>query len=509
MTELMGTDLPTSRKVQLAASALGQQGQHGAMTALARDFGVARGTVYSAKQTASEVLAAHFAMAVAAPVVQEAAPWLNVRVDEAQIRRVVAALRIVVPGTLRPIEELLPILYPGLRLSYGTIQGMAVDAEAKAAAFNAQVDLSSLTAGALDELFSQGQPVLGGIGLDCGYAFCLQLRQSRSAEDWAEVLRGAQAQGLDLDIAVMDAAPGIAAGLSAVMSQCQHRADCFHVKYELGKVQRIFEQRAYAAMARLEETLQGLANAKAKGVSARKWQGRLFWDRGSCAEAIERHDSFEQAAKRVDEALEFVDLRTCRIRSAEEVEQMLRQAAQQIRAIDDHRARKVGRYLHNRIPELVLACRDLEQDLRGLAATFGEEPVALACVVVRLLHCIDQPHHRWQRPTHERQLLAAFGLLRRMLGARADALLNAVEHHVQARHRASSVIEGLNSSLRPHLYLHRGVTQGFLELFRAYFNLRNRRSGPYQHMSPYERLTGVPVSDWLTMIGLPPPSQSN
>ena len=506
MTELTRTGLPTSRKVDLAASALGRQGQHGAMTALAVDFGVSRGTVYSARQTAKDVLAAHFAEVAATP---PPVPWLNVRVDEAHVRRVVAALRVVVPGTLRPIVELLPILFPGLRLSYGTIQALAAEAEAKAAAFNASVDLSSLTAGALDELFSQRRPVLGGIGLDCGYAFCLQMRESRSAEDWAEVLRGAKAQGLDLDLAVMDAAPGIAAGLRAEMPQCQGRADCFHVKYELGKVQRVFEQRAYGAMARLEETLRGLADAKAKDVSARKWQGRLFWDRGKCAEAIERHDTFEQAAKLVDEALEFVDLRTCRVRSADETEQMLRQAAQQIRAIDDKRAQSAGRYLNNRIPELVLACRDLEQDLRGLAATFSEEPVALACVVERLLHCIDKPRHRWQRPTNERLMLAAFGLLRRQLAARADALLNAVEYHLQARHRASSAIEGLNSSLRPHLYLHRGVTQGFLELFRAYFNLRNRRSGPYQRMSPYERLTGVPVDDWLTMIGLPPSSQLN
>jgi hypothetical protein len=509
MTELMRTDLPTSRKVQLAASALGQQGQHGAMTALARDFGVARGTVYSAKQTASEVLAAHFVPASAAPVVSDAAQGLMVRVDEAQIRRAIASLRVVVPGTLRPIEDLLPILYPGLRLSYGTIQGLAVDAEVKAAVFNALVELSGLTAGALDELFSQGRPVLGGIGLDTGYAFCLQLRESRSAEDWAEVLRAAKAQGLDLDLVVKDAAQGIAAGLSAVYPECQQRDDCFHVKYELGKVQRILEQRAFGAIARLEETRQDLLAAQTQKAATHKWHSRLWWAEKRCATAIELHDTFERAAKLVDEALEFVDLRTCCIRSADEVEQMLRQAAQQVMNLTEDRARKVGRYLLNRTPGLVLASRELEQDLRGLATTFGEEPVALASYVVRLLDSLDLPRNHWQRPNNERLLLAAFGLLRQQRPDSADALVNAVRHFVQQRHRASSAIEGLNSSLRPHLYVHRGVTQGFLELFRAYFNLRNRRSGPYQGLSAYERLTGKPVQDWLTLIGLPPTASSS
>ena len=43
------------------------------------------------------------------------------------------------------------------------------------------------------------------------------------------------------------------------------------------------------------------------------------------------------------------------------------------------------------------------------------------------------------------------------------------------RHRASSAIEGFNAALRPYLYVHKGATQGFLDLFRAWFNLRTRR----------------------------------
>ena len=48
------------------------------------------------------------------------------------------------------------------------------------------------------------------------------------------------------------------------------------------------------------------------------------------------------------------------------------------------------------------------------------------------------------------------------------------------RHRASSAIEGFNAALRPYLYVHKGVTQGFLELFRAYFNLRHSPLGASQ-----------------------------
>ncbi len=509
MTELMRTDLPTSRKVQLAASALGRQGQHGAMADLARTFGVARGTVYSAKATASEVLKEHFAAAESRAAEAPETASVLVRVDEAQLRRAIVALRAVGRMTLRPIEELLPILYPGVGASYGKIQGIAVEAEEKATRFNSQADLSGITEAALDEMFSQGQPVLSGICLNSGYAFCLQLRDSRGTKDWAEVLRAARSQGVNLEVVVKDAAQGIAAGVEEVYPGADQRDDCFHAKYEIGKVQQLLEQRALGRIANVDELCRRLAQAEAQGRPVNKWRSKLWWARGSCEEAIALHDSFERAAKLADEGMEFVDLRTGHIRSAAEAGQMLAQAANAMLSLSDFHCRRVGRYLRNRTPGLVKAGGELEHQLCNLARTSGEEPVALACLVLRLLKSLDEPRRRWQRPANERHLLAAFARLHELLPTKADGLLNAVSYFLQIRRRASSAIEGLNSVLRPHLYLHRGVTQGYLELFRAYFNLRTRRSGPFKGMSAHQRLTGQAVKDWLTLIGFPPSAQAN
>ena len=68
------------------------------------------------------------------------------------------ALRVLAPNAIRPIEDLVPLLYPGVKVSYGTIQQMLVEAEGRAARFNAQVSLGGVEAGALDEMFSQGEP---------------------------------------------------------------------------------------------------------------------------------------------------------------------------------------------------------------------------------------------------------------------------------------------------------------------------------------------------------------
>ena len=65
------------------------------------------------------------------------------------------------PNAIRPIEDLVPLLYPGVKVSYGTIQQMLVEAEGRAARFNAQVSL-----GGVDLEISQGEPVLAGVDLE-------------------------------------------------------------------------------------------------------------------------------------------------------------------------------------------------------------------------------------------------------------------------------------------------------------------------------------------------------
>jgi hypothetical protein len=164
MTGLHRTPLRSSQKIECVAKALAGQEACDGIAGLSREYGVSRPTVYAAKGAASEVLREHFEEAESDPTV-----W--VKVNSAQVRRTVVALRVMSPNAVRPIEDLIPIVYPGVGLSYGKVQSMAAEAEAQAALFNAKADLSGVRAGALDELFSQGEPVLGGVDLDSGYLF--------------------------------------------------------------------------------------------------------------------------------------------------------------------------------------------------------------------------------------------------------------------------------------------------------------------------------------------------
>ena len=299
MTVLQRTDLTTSQKIQCAAAAVAGQHEHGSKTALSETYEISRPTVYAVGATAESVLRSHFE----APLLGGAG--VRVRVDDAQLRRAVVALRVMAPNAIRPIEDLLPLRYPGVRVSYGTIQSMLVEAEARAARFNAGVSLDGVKAGALDELFSQGEPVLAGVDLDSGYLFGLSASATRDGQAWAELLRAGQGQGLGLEVVVKDAARGIAAGVSEVFPEAEQRDDCFHVLYEMNRVRRKLERRAWAAIEREGEALARLGKIRARDKTCRrkaKWA--LSKARRACAEAIERFDEFEAAMDTVRGALE-------------------------------------------------------------------------------------------------------------------------------------------------------------------------------------------------------------
>jgi hypothetical protein len=499
MTGLHRTDLTTSQKIQCAAQALARQDEHGSKTSLSREYEVSRPTVYAAGETAEAVLRSHFESRL---LEGEA---VEVRVDDAQLRRALVALRVVSPNALRPIEDLLPLVYPGVKVSYGKIQQLLVEAEEQAREFNEQADLSGIEAGALDEMFSQGDPVLAGIDLDGGYLFGLELSERRDAGAWSQVLRAGQAQGLELSVVVKDAAAGIGAGVSEVFPEAEQRDDCFHALYEMNKVRRVLERRGYGSIEREVEALRRLGTIRAHHSERRREAKRaLSTAQRQCAEAIARFDGFDTAMEQLRRAIECVDLDTGELHRPEHVEALIGQSADALDSLDVGECPKLARYLRNRAPGLALAQASLLPKLEALAEHYSLEVVALGCIVWQLVKALRKHPHRWRRRALQRHLLGAYGELRKHLGARADGLLDAVEQLLIHRHRASSAIEGFNAALRPFLYVHKGVTQGFLELFRAYYNLRTRRWGRHKSTSAHECLSGERVEDWLTVLGYPP-----
>ena len=297
----------------------------------------------------------------------------------------------------------------------------------------------------------------------------------------------------------------IAAGVAAVFPHAEQRDDCFHVLYEMNKVRGRMERCAYAAIEREGEALGRLGKRRAQDqMRRRKAKRALSRARCECTVAIERFDELDAAMHTLRGALECVDLRTGQLHHPAHVEERLAQVAGRIESLGMGQCTKLAKYLRNRAPGLVLAQKSVLPRLEALAEQWSMQAVSLGCLCGFLVKGLKThpPHAR--RGALSRHLLAAYGALRDRLGGAGAALLDAVEAVLHQRHRASSAIEGFNATLRPYLYVHKGVTRGFLALFRAWFNLRTRRWGRHKGTSAHPCLTGQRVHDWLTLLGYPP-----
>jgi hypothetical protein len=135
---------------------------------------------------------------------------------------------------------------------------------------------------------------------------------------------------------------------------------------------------------------------------------------------------------------------------------------------------------------------------------YSEVAISLSCRIIERKRKLKK-RSQWQRNQVTKEMVGAYYLLCRELDeVGVDALIGKIERLLQTRHMASSAIEGFNATLRCYLYARKGVNQGFLELFKAWHNLRKRRYGRQQGSSAYESLTGTPVNDWLALLDFPP-----
>lgn len=222
---------------EIAIQALAGQGEYGLIAELTRQYGISRSQVRDLRERAKAALDNEFA--------DSKSEDMLFPLTKQNIKRAIIGLRVVGPNSIRDIVALLPIPY-GKHCAYGTIWQVLHEAEQRAEAFLSSVDLSGIHNVALDEMFSQGNPVFGGIDLDTQYLFQLQKQPSRTGEDWALSLSEFRdEQNLFPERVVKDAGSGLAKGVEAVWPHATVHDDLFHAVYMMGKEAYHLERRAY------------------------------------------------------------------------------------------------------------------------------------------------------------------------------------------------------------------------------------------------------------------------
>jgi hypothetical protein len=330
----------------------------------------------------------------------------------------------------------------------------------------------------------------------------LSHEQCRDGATWARVLGEAREQGLEPAHVVKDGAKGIAKGFEMTFNDIEQRDDAFHAVYLAGKSRLKLERKAYRSIE--HEAHAEKKYRKASPDNKRSRAKSLVWAKKKCADAIERFTLAEQAVQKVRMAFCSVDFKTGELVTPIIAQQLFTQAIALLRKTEYRDCVSVVLYLENRIKGLTLATSATYQHLSALETNYSEAAISLACRIIERKRKLKKMN-QWKRNQVTKEMAGAYYLLCRDLDeVVVDEIITKVERLLQTRHMASSAIEGFNATLRSYLYVRKGVNQGFLELFKAWHNLRERRWGRHQGTSAYELLTGNAVTDWLSLLGFPP-----
>jgi hypothetical protein len=491
--------LPPTSLADIAIWALAGQGQYGAISHLADEYDISRQQVYRLRDTGQQALLDAFSP-------RQPMAW-DADVPDAQLDRAIVGLYTIAPNSIDDIVDLLPILY-GRKRSHGYIHGVIATAQDRAAKLLENTDLGGIEAAALDEMFWHNTPLLTGIDLDTGFLFSAEKVTKRTGPEWVSRLETLKASGFDPAVIIKDAGAAMAEASSVVFPDAEQRDDLFHAIALIHEAGRYLENRAYRMIRRFDQ-LDAQRNRAPKGSSRRRSLGqKCRHARHKMNDVIEHFDTFDALGESVKVLLRLCDPGCARLRTAQEIRDRLPRLADQIEALGGRRERKLGRYLRNRVEGLCGYLDALEEKLSSCAQLLGS--AALVGGVVRAYQAglLAGRGPRWQREERQAELVASATALIAQSGRpeRLARALSVVTPVLQRRHRASSAIENLHSVLRPYIVVHKRVSQGFLDLFRFYWNTRVRRWGRHKGTTALELVTGNKHDHWLDMLGFPTPT---
>ena len=476
--------LPESDRKDLAIQALARSET---VSDLAARHGVSRKFVY--QQTHKAVAALDDAFLSATP---DHEVLFEVAVTKTWLRQVIVGLALICHSSYRGVVEFMRDLL-GLPVSIGTVHQVLQSATRQADIINRQQDLSGIRVGLHDEIFHGATPVLAGVDANSTYCYLLAAEQRRDADTWGVHLLDAAQQGLDPDYTIADAGQGLRAGQRAAWGDTPCHGDVFHIQRQCEGLATTLSRLAKGATSR-RQTLQAKTGRAGQRVADDELATQLALARQAETQAHGlAHDirTLIQWLRHDVLVLAGPPLATRQMLFDFIVEELARHEPGDARRICPVRVA-----LQNQRDTLLAFAGVLDAKLADIAQThaIAEPLVREACVLHRLPSTSPAYWQEWNQ-------------LRATTGGKFRVLFDAVSHAMADTPRSSSLVENLNSRLRPYFTLRRHLGNSYLDMLRFFLNhrrfMRSRRA-ERNDKSPRELMTGQGHPHWLTLLGLGP-----
>jgi hypothetical protein len=488
-------DISLFQRLEIALNLLEREGQYGVVTPLALGYGVSRTFLYHLRETARGAL--EMALSCGRP----GRPRLSsaIEVDTNRLERGIVTLATMgccsIEQTQRVVSELLDV-----SCSVGYISSVLQAAEERAAKVNAAFIPGQGVTLAADEIFDGTKPHLVLVEPQSLLIVELSRQDYRDSLTWGLTFLECDQRGVKIERVVSDGAQGLKKGIAEAELGIEHQLDLFHTIREAVKVERELEREAYKAIRKEAERKQVIASAKSEKVFEKRYEQ---WETAAKAmeKQIEVYELYSWLVGELRQGLEIVDAQSGLLRSATEMEAFLEGVALLMRELPVASVLAVAERLQRQKGELVKYLVPLQEKVAELIAQVGDEGLVRLCL------------KEWQleKKTSHNSNSNRLETCRKQLQGWSEEVVKQVRKAIRwllgQVVRASSLVETVNSWLRPFLWRRKGNGAGIYNLLKLCWNTHRFLRGKRQGKTP-QKLAGIEVStdDWLQLLGFAPKS---
>jgi hypothetical protein len=471
--KILGSSIEKEARIVLGCKAISGI----SVTDMATENNINRQFVYDQKDKVKNILNTEFNETKAkSPVL---------KLDKKTIEKTIVACMLICKGSESDTQEFMESVYQ-IHVSIGKISRVINEASEKALKWNKSIPLNTLSVGANDEIFQGNTPVLVGVDPMTTYIYLMQETESRDSTTWGVALLEKEKQGLCLKTSVNDGGTGLNKGVKEAFPDIEIQADVFHAEKDISFAVLSFERKAYKNINleyRIEKKLLRSKNQKDKLLK-------------------EYNDAVEKSRIRIDIYDKTKTLYMWLIEvfakggySYDDKSELLHFIAQELETIASSNAylKKGIKFLSENTSTLLHFVKKSEE----LMCNFSkEENVAI--------EVLEKMWEQRQYTCYSRKYNVIEGEIGILLGNRYTEIREKWSKMLKQIVRASSLVECMNSLIRPYLFLKRVVPGKFLDLLQFYLNTRKyKRSRVSDRVgkSPIELLTRCSYDNPLDILG--------
>jgi hypothetical protein len=408
-------------------------------------------------------------------------------IDESMKEKIIVACMLICKASTEDTQRFISTVFNEW-ISIGKISRIINEAATKAEHWNSSIDLRGIKTGANDEIFQGSTPILVGVDPNSTFTYMMEEAENRDSTTWGyHLLEKEKTQGLHLDMTVNDGGSGLRKGIKEAFPNITEQLDIFHTQYDLSKAVRAMERDACKAIDTEEKLEKKLLSSKSR-LPQDVWEKH---DKAAekTSKSVRNFDNLKVLYSWILELLsiggyfyyERVDLLNFIILEMEKLD------------VKNTYFLKSLKFIKGNLHDILYFVKKAEIQMQEFEAKENIPEDVLRKMWKQLRYSSTSAKYNY--------LEAEIGVL---LGNRYDEIREKWDCFITKIVRASSIVECINSLIRPYINLKKSVPAKFFSLIQFYFNTRKyRRSDRRERVgkSPIELLTGKEYADPLTLLG--------